>query len=117
MPGIGGQKCMFTEALVVNVLYVLTFHSFCDCEVRYIKKHPSGEGYLVFFAWHGSKRSAFKDNFYKDLMWVYAKKFVFLGAGSFGTTEILLRSKKLGLKMSSRVGTQMSGNGDILAFG
>jgi hypothetical protein len=50
-------------------------------------------------------------------MWVSAKKFVFLGAGSFGTTEILLRSKKLGLKMSGRVGTHMSGNGDILAFG
>jgi choline dehydrogenase-like flavoprotein len=90
---------------------------FCDCEVRHIKKHPSGEGYLVFFAWHGSKRSTFKQNFYNDLMWVSAKKFVFLGAGSFGTTEILLRSKKLGLKMSGRVGTHMSGNGDILAFG
>jgi hypothetical protein len=22
---------------------------FCECEVRYIKKHPDGEGYLVFF--------------------------------------------------------------------
>ncbi|TAQ91395.1 hypothetical protein B7494_g351 [Chlorociboria aeruginascens] len=90
---------------------------FCECEVRYIKKHPKEEGYLVFFAWHGSKRGAFKNNIYEDLMWVHAKKCVFLGAGSIGTTEILLRSKSLGLSMSERVGTNMSGNGDILAFG
>ncbi|RDL32056.1 uncharacterized protein BP5553_09458 [Venustampulla echinocandica] len=92
---------------------------FCECEVRYIKKHPNPdeEGYLVFFAWHGSNRGAFKNNLYEDLMWVHAKKCVFLGAGSIGTTEILLRSKKLGLSMSDKVGTGMSGNGDILAFG
>ena len=92
---------------------------FCECEVRYIKKHPDPDvdGYLVFFAWHGSKRGAFRTNLYEDLMWVHAKKCVFVGAGSIGTTEILLRSKKLGLSMSNRVGTGMSGNGDILAFG
>ncbi|KAK2784915.1 ERAD-associated protein [Emmonsiellopsis sp. PD_33] len=90
---------------------------FCGCEVRYVKKHPTQEGYLVFFAWHGGGRAKFKDEFHHDLMWVHAKKFVFLGAGALGTTEILLRSKNQGLKMSDRVGTHMSGNGDILAFG
>ena len=50
-------------------------------------------------------------------MWVRAKKLVFLGAGALGTTEILLRSRDAGLKMSQRIGTGMSGNGDILAFG
>lgn len=90
---------------------------FCECEVRYIKKHPHEEGYLVFFAWHGSSRGDFQSNLYEDLMWVHAKKCVFLGAGSIGTTEILLRSKKLGLSMSDKVGVGMSGNGDILAFG
>ena len=90
---------------------------FCECEVRYIKKHPTEEGYLVYFAWHGAQRAKFKDNIYYDLMWIHAKKFVFMGAGALGTTEILLRSKGLGLKMSDRVGKDMSGNGDILAFG
>jgi choline dehydrogenase-like flavoprotein len=91
---------------------------FCECEVRYVKKHPDPKkGYLVFFAWHGSKRGAFKEYLYEDLMWVHAKKCVFLGAGSIGTTEILLRSKKLGLSMSDKVGIGMSGNGDMLAFG
>jgi choline dehydrogenase-like flavoprotein len=92
---------------------------FCECEVRYIKKHPDPEegGYLVFFAWHGSKRGAFTKNLYEDLMWVHARKCVFLGAGALGTTEILLRSKKLGLSMSDKVGNNMSGNGDMLGFG
>lgn len=92
---------------------------FCECEVRYIERHPDPEigGYLIFFAWHGNKRGAFGKSIYEDLMWVHAKKCVFLGAGSIGTTEILLRSKKLGLPMSDRVGKGMSGNGDMLAFG
>ena len=91
---------------------------FCECEVRHVKKHPDSRigGYLVCFAWHGSKRACFQDNIYQDLMWVHAKV-VFFGAGALGTTEILLRSKSLGLKMSGRVGKNMSGNGDILAFG
>ena len=91
-------------------------HSFCECEVRYIKKAKQG-GYNVFFAWHGAKRANFKQNIYEDLMWVHAKKMVFLGAGSLGTTELLLRTKNAGLPMSDNVGTGMSGNGDILAFG
>jgi hypothetical protein len=70
----------------------------------------------VHFAWHGDKRGEFKDSIYTELMWVQAKEFVFLGAGTFGTTEILLRSKAYGLKMSPTVGMNMSGNGDILAF-
>ncbi|KAH6855060.1 hypothetical protein B0I37DRAFT_363801 [Chaetomium sp. MPI-CAGE-AT-0009] len=89
---------------------------FCECEVRYVAKAPGREGYIVYFAWHsgGRDRSPY---FYDDLMWVHAKKFVFFGAGSLGTTEILLRSKQLGLDMSDSVGTGMSGNGDMLGFG
>lgn len=89
---------------------------FCECEVRYVLEAPHG-GYNVFFAWHGAKRDKFKENIYDDLMWVHAKKFVFLGAGALGTTEILLRSREVGLPTSDTVGASMSGNGDILAFG
>ncbi|KAF2083168.1 FAD/NAD(P)-binding domain-containing protein [Saccharata proteae CBS 121410] len=90
---------------------------FCECEVRYIKKDPSGDGYIIFYAWHGDDRKAFTDSFYNELMWVRAKEFCLLGAGTLGTTEILLRSRKHGLKMSRNVGTKMSGNGDVLSFG
>lgn len=90
---------------------------FTECEVRYIDKPKDREGYIIYFAWHGRNRGHFKANLHGDLMWVHAKKAVFLGAGAIGTTEILLRSKAMGLNMSNQVGTNMSGNGDILAFG
>ena len=116
MPGTGELKCIVPISQS-NVSLLRLSNRFCECEVRYIKKAPKGEGYIVYFAWHGSKRGEFKDIFMNALMWVHAKKFVFLGAGTLGTTEILLRSKHLGLQMSNEVGTRMSGNGDIFAFG
>jgi cholesterol oxidase len=42
---------------------------------------------------------------------------VILGAGTLGTTEILLRSKKEGLVMSDMLGQRFTGNGDFLGFG
>lgn len=41
---------------------------------------------------------------------------VILAAGTLGTTEILLRSMKLGLPLSERVGERFTGNGDVLGF-
>ncbi|EFX05792.1 glucose-methanol-choline oxidoreductase [Grosmannia clavigera kw1407] len=91
---------------------------FCECEVRYVEKVTDERGgYRVYFAWHGRNRGRFKADMYSDLMWVYARDAVFLGAGSLGTTEILLRSKAMGLGLSDKVGQDMSGNGDMLAFG
>ncbi|KAI1391493.1 FAD/NAD(P)-binding domain-containing protein [Hypoxylon trugodes] len=91
---------------------------FCETEVRYITKAPDPQqGYIVYFAWHGRNRGHFKANLHGDLMWVHARKAVFLGAGAIGTTEILLRSKNMGLGLSEKVGQNMSGNGDILGFG
>ena len=41
---------------------------------------------------------------------------VVLAAGPLGSTEILLRSRELGLPVSDRLGHGFSGNGDVLAF-
>ncbi len=41
---------------------------------------------------------------------------VILGAGTFGSTEILLRSKARGLPLSDQVGKHFSGNGDMIGF-
>ena len=41
---------------------------------------------------------------------------VILGAGSLGSTEILLRSKEKGLSVSGRLGERFTGNGDVLGF-
>ena len=39
------------------------------------------------------------------------------GAGTLGSTEIMLRSRENGLSLSPRLGEQFSGNGDVIAFG
>jgi cholesterol oxidase len=41
---------------------------------------------------------------------------VVLGAGTLGSTEILLRSRERGLKTSDRLGERFTGNGDVLGF-
>lgn len=41
---------------------------------------------------------------------------VVLGAGTIGSTQILLRSAERGLRLSGRLGHRFSGNGDVLAF-
>ena len=43
-------------------------------------------------------------------------KTVLLAAGTLGSTEILLRSRERGLKLSDRLGMNFSANGDIIAF-
>ncbi len=42
---------------------------------------------------------------------------VVLAAGTLGSTEILLRSRNMGLALSDRLGRRFSANGDIIAFG
>ncbi|GAB7327853.1 hypothetical protein MBLNU13_g11643t1 [Cladosporium sp. NU13] len=87
---------------------------YCGCEVRYIRKHCNG-GYIVFFRDNASK--LFCGPFKEKLRWVHAKRFVFLGAGSIGSTEIVLRSQNQGLSTSPQVGKGLSGNGSMLSFG
>lgn len=43
-------------------------------------------------------------------------KTIVLAAGTLGSTEILLRSRDQGLKLSDRLGEGFSANGDIIAF-
>jgi cholesterol oxidase len=42
---------------------------------------------------------------------------VILSAGTLGSTELLLRSRDRGLRLSDRLGHRFSANGDIIAFG
>ena len=42
---------------------------------------------------------------------------VILAAGTLGSTEILLRSRREGLPVSDKIGHRFSANGDIIAFG
>ncbi|MEH6637012.1 MAG: GMC family oxidoreductase [Halioglobus sp.] len=42
---------------------------------------------------------------------------VIVSAGTFGSTQILLRSAAAGMNLSNQLGERFSGNGDVLAFG
>ncbi|KAG6009924.1 hypothetical protein E4U21_000695 [Claviceps maximensis] len=98
---------------------------FCQCEVRHVEEAAGGPdehgggGYNIYYTWGDEAWERFQKGNKKTpraLFHVHAKKAVFLGAGSLGTTEILLRSKALGLPVSDYIGKGMSGNGDMLAY-
>jgi cholesterol oxidase len=82
---------------------------FTEVSVRSLE--ADGDGWIVHFDLVGVGRERFKggDSF------VRASNVV-LAAGTYGSTEILLRSKRDGLSTSDRVGHLYSGNGDVLAF-
>ncbi len=42
---------------------------------------------------------------------------IIIAAGTLGSSELLLRSKAMGLALSDRLGERFSANGDIIAFG
>ncbi len=82
---------------------------FTDATVRYLRKENGG--WRLFYIVSSQRR----DGFQSPEMSV-AAKIVVLGAGSLGSTEILLRSRENGLALSERLGHGFTGNGDVLAF-
>ncbi len=83
---------------------------FCQAAVRYLEK--DGAGWIVHFQHAGTGREKF------DAPTLFVKAdIVIVSAGTLGSTEILLRSQKNGLALSSQLGKHISGNGDILGFG
>ncbi|HZI87271.1 MAG TPA: GMC family oxidoreductase N-terminal domain-containing protein [Pyrinomonadaceae bacterium] len=83
---------------------------FTEVSVRYIERKD--DRWLV----HYQLLQTGQEKFDAPTMFVSADV-VILSAGTLGSSEILLRSKQNGLSMSSRVGENFSGNGDVLAFG
>ena len=53
---------------------------------------------------------------YKEVCGSITSRIVILGAGSVGSSEILLRSRGYGMELSDRVGDQWTMNGDALGF-
>ncbi|KAK9311401.1 hypothetical protein V1524DRAFT_457423 [Lipomyces starkeyi] len=89
---------------------------FCSCEVSYVKYIESTKKWAVFFRWLQPGRQNFSEEFATQPFFVLANT-VFLGAGALGSSEIIVRSKAIGLPVSDNAGKSYSGNGDILAFG
>lgn len=82
---------------------------YTQVSVKYVER--SGDKWLVHFELIGSGREKFN----ATTLFVSAD-IVILGAGTLGSTEILLRSAQQGLSVSSQLGLNFTGNGDVLAF-
>lgn len=83
---------------------------FTETQVSHVRK--KGGKWRVYFEIVGAER----EKFGAPLQSVVADT-VILAAGTLGSTEILLRSREEGLKVSDRLGEGFTGNGDVLAFG
>lgn len=82
---------------------------FTQISVRYLERRD--DRWLV----HYQLMNTGRDKFDAPTMFLTAD-IVVLSAGTLGSTEILLRSKQRGLPLSDCVGTEFTGNGDVLAF-
>ena len=76
---------------------------YTECRASYIER--AGDGWRIHYTRRGKPHS------------ILARRAVVLGAGSLGSTEIMLRSADRGLTTSPRLGKGFSGNGDSLAVG
>ena len=84
-------------------------HMFTQTEVRYLE--PISEGWRVHFThWIDDGQAVRPEH------GCVTSANVILGAGSLGSTEILLRSQRSGVALSSRLGCRWSTNGDGLGF-
>ena len=82
---------------------------FTEIEVDRIEK--CGDFYRVHFIHH-----RFNGVSWDSVRSSIHSRLVILGAGSLGSTEILLRSQSPSLQLSPRLGCSWSGNGDILGY-
>ena len=80
---------------------------FTGAEVQWVEK--------VSLGWKLHYKTA--DDKSADALHTLTCSDLFLGAGTLGSTEILLRSQQAGLGLSPQLGKGFSGNGDVIAFG
>lgn len=78
--------------------------------VSYVSKNENGQWVVHYII-----ENAESDKFHAPSLFV-TSDMVVIGAGSLGSTEILLRSKANGLDISSCTGEKFTGNGDVLGF-
>lgn len=83
---------------------------FTEIEVRHVEARAGG--YVV----HYDPSALMRERFDAPPLFVRADT-VILGAGSIGSTEILLRSRERGLAVSTELGKRFSGNATTVAFG
>lgn len=82
---------------------------YTEVSVRYLER--KGNQWLV----HYQLLNTGREKFDAPTM-VVSADIVILGAGTLGSTEILLRSRNHGLSLSGQVGERFTGNGDVLGI-
>ena len=100
------------NTLLMNYLPDAVMHGaevFTEVEVRWIER--SADRWAVRYQPLGLGR----DQFDAPALTVTAD-IVMIGAGTVGSTGILLRSRHRGLTVSDRLGTRFTGNGDVVGF-
>ena len=82
---------------------------FTQVEVKRIEPQAGG-GYLIHYIRRESPYGLAEEGT------LTANRIVVLAAGALGSTEIMLRSRQFGLRLSDTVGTRFSGNGDFFGL-
>lgn len=83
---------------------------YTQTQVHRIEK--CGDHYRVFFTQH----LPLPDGSFEALHGMTTTRVLVLGAGSLGSSEILMRSQSENLKFSAHLGSRWTGNGDALGF-
>ena len=110
---VTGCNVAAKNTLIMNYLPDAVNHGaeiFTEVSVRWIER--SDDRWVVQCEVLGVGREKFKAP-----MLAITADLVVLGAGTLGSTEILLRSAQHGLSLSNKLGERFTGNGDVLAFG
>lgn len=117
-PCVGCGDCMTgcnyraKNTVLMNYLPDAKNHNaeiFAQVSVRYIERKDNR--WLVHYQVLESGNEKFD-----EATKVISADIVVLGAGTLGSTEILLRSQANGLSISDRIGAHFTGNGDILGL-
>nr|MDQ3035837.1 GMC oxidoreductase [Myxococcota bacterium] len=113
----GGCNVGAKNTLTTNYLPCAKDHGaslFTQLEVTHLEKlpltRPSDARWLVHYVHHAMGPLGLPERRRGAL----TANAVFLGAGSVGTTRILMRSEREGLALSEHLGSRVSANGDVL---
>jgi cholesterol oxidase len=109
---ITGCNVRAKNTLYMNYLPLAKQHGtqiFTQVAVDYLVPAPDG-GYVVHYTHYSGNGQPPRRGF------LHASAVV-LAAGALGSTEILLRSREVGLSLSDTLGRSFSGNGDFLGVG
>jgi cholesterol oxidase len=99
------------NVLTMNYLPLAKAHGseiYTMMEVTHVGKDKSGK-YIVNYLYHGTGTKIPKAG-------VLTTDLLVMAAGSMGSTQIMMRSKLKGLRLSSALGSRFSANGDVMGF-